>query len=149
MLYIGADHGGFTLKEELKSYFDHKEIKYVDVGAKKMNPDDDYTTVSEKVASQVSKNPAKHQGILICRSGQGVCVAANKFPNIEATLCWETAIAKASRYDDDSNILCLPADYISTELAEEICSVWLTTKFSFEERHIRRLEAIRTIERNS
>jgi ribose 5-phosphate isomerase B len=146
MLYIGADHGGFALKKDITDFLDNKHIPFVDVGAKKLDPTDDYVDFAEKAASRVSKNAGKDKAILICRSGHGVCIDANKFKNVRAALCWDVSVAQASRNDDDANVLCLPADYISSGLAEQIVETWLSTPFSFEERHVRRLQKVKKFE---
>lgn len=142
MIYIGADHGGFKLKEDLKKMLAKRKVSFVDVGAKKLVDGDDYPPYAKKVAQGVQKSLGKNKGVLICRSGQGVCIAANKFKGIRAALCWNEAIAKHSRNDDDANILCLAADYVSTEAAEDILLTWLNTPFSFEPRHTKRIKEI-------
>jgi RpiB/LacA/LacB family sugar-phosphate isomerase len=146
MLYIASDHGGFEMKQELTAYLKSKKIAFKDMGPKKYSPKDDYPEFAAKVAREVSKRPAKNNGILICRSGQGVCFVANKFKNVRAALSWNERVAKASRTDDDVNILCLPADYVSPETAKGIVKAWLDTKFSFEQRHIKRLEEVQALE---
>ena len=146
MLYIGADHRGFKLKADLESFLKRRKFAYVDVGNKKLSGEDDYPDYSKKVAAAVSRDPAKNMGIVLCGSGQGVCVVANKFTNVRAVVAWNEQIAQVSRHDDDANVLCLPADYVSPELAEHVVAKFLGTKFSFEEKHIRRLEEISDIE---
>ena len=146
MLYIGADHGGFALKEDLKVFLTQKKIAFVDVGAKKLVPSDDYTAFAKKPLRKSVKILKKNNAILICRSGHGVCIDANKFKNVRAALCWDVAVARASRNDDDANVLCLPADYISAGLAEHIVETWLKTPFSFDERHVRRLVEVKRFE---
>ena len=146
MLYIASDHGGFEMKQELAKYLKSKKIVFTDLGPKKYSPADDYPEFAAKVATKVSKEPAKNKGILLCRSGQGVCFVANKFKNVRAALSWNEHVAKAARIDDDVNILCLPADYISPETAMNIVRVWLNTKFSFGQRHIKRLKEVQQLE---
>lgn len=147
MIYIGSDHGGFRLKENVKKFLKKEKIKVTDLGAKKLQPKDDYIDYAALVAKKVSAKPAGDIGILICRSGQGVAIAANKFKNVRASLVWNTTEAKMSRQDDMSNILCLPADYISPSMAEHIVSAWLATPYSKEERHIRRVKKISALEK--
>lgn len=142
MLYIGADHGGFELKEDLKKELSKAKIAFVDVGAKKFIPEDDFPFYSLKVAEAVSKKPTKNQGLLICRSGHGVSIAANKSKNVRAALCWNEQVAQASRNDDDANVICLPADYISPAVAWRTLKVWLDTPFSNQPRHLRRIRQI-------
>jgi|SRR5579872_235947 len=146
MLYIGSDHGGYALKEDLKKFLESQKIPFVDLGPNRIDPKDDYPEFSAKVAREVSKDSQNNKGILLCRSGHGVSIVANKFKNVRAALCWNEQVAKASRYDDDANVLALPSDYISPESAEEITRVWLKTPFSEEERHQRRIREIKTLE---
>ena len=147
MLYIGADHGGFALKEEIKKFLQSRNFAVTDVGAKTLQPDDDYPDYAKRVASKVSKKPHVDVGILICRSGQGVCIAANKFKHVRAALVWNTKEAKMSRTDDMTNVLCLPSDYISTKQAEKIVQTWLSTDYSTEKRHARRVKKISALEK--
>ncbi len=146
MIYIGSDHGGFKLKEDIKKFLHSRNMSLKDLGAKKFVDDDDYPQYAVAVAKQVGKNPDKNRGILICRSGQGVCIAANKLKGVRAALAWNERVAKHSRNDDDTNILCLASDFISPEAAEDIVSAWLDTPFSYEDRHIRRIKEIKKLE---
>jgi ribose 5-phosphate isomerase B len=146
MLYIGSDHRGYKVKEDIEKFLESRKVAFVDVGDKKFKPGDDYPDYSKKVAAAVSKDPAKNSGIVLCGSGQGVCIVANKFKNVRAIVAWDEAVAVASRHDDDANVLCLPADFASPELCERIVAAFLGTKFSFEKAHIRRLEEISDIE---
>lgn len=146
MLYIASDHGGFTLKEQLKAWLLTTAGRVVDLGPEKMLPDDDYPDYAKKVAAKVSKNPDMDFGILICRSGQGVCIAANKFTGVRAGLVWNVKAAKASRNDDHANILCLPSDYVTFTQAQKIVRVWLDTPWSQDPRHIRRVKKITKLE---
>jgi ribose 5-phosphate isomerase B len=148
MLYIGSDHGGYKLKEHLKKALKEKiGIKVVDVGAKKYVETDDYPDFAKAVAEKISKNPEKDLGILLCKSGQGVCIAANKFKNVRAALVWNIVEAKKSRTDDLVNIICLPAEFVSPEQAEKIVEKWLDTPWSTEERHWRRVKKISSFEK--
>lgn len=146
MLYIGADHGGYKLKEDLKQYLGKQKIDFADLGAKKLIQGDDYPDYAKLVAGKVSKDPEKNVGILICRSGQGVCMVANKFKKVRASLVWNVKEAKMSRTDDMANVLCLPSDYISKSMAEKIVKTWLATKYSKEARHVRRVKKISSID---
>lgn len=146
MIYIGSDHGGYNLKEDLKNFLQRQNIAFIDVGPNRIDPRDDYPEFSAKVARAVSKDPQNNKGILLCRSGHGVSIVANKFKNVRAALCWNEQVAKASRKDDDANILCLPSDYISPETAEEVTAAWLSAPFSGEERHNRRILEIKALE---
>ncbi|MEZ4180523.1 MAG: RpiB/LacA/LacB family sugar-phosphate isomerase [Candidatus Doudnabacteria bacterium] len=147
MIYLASDHGGFTLKEQLKKFLQKQKLPVIDLGPSKKNPNDDYPDYAAKVSQKVSKNLLSDVGILICRSGQGVCISANKFKGIRAALVWNTAEAKASRNDDMANILCLPSDYISPSQAEKIVLAWLETPYSDDERHMRRVQKISNLEK--
>ena len=147
MIYIGSDHGGFKLKEILKKHLAKQGIKVNDVGAKRYNLGDDYPDFAKIAAGKVSKNPLRDTAILICRSGQGVCIAANKFKNVRAALVWNALEAKMSRNDDMTNVLCLPSDYISPHMAQVIVDTWLHTPYSTEPRHLRRVKKISALEK--
>ncbi len=147
MIFIGSDHGGYKLKEDLKKYLKKLKHEFVDVGPEKFVKDDDYPLYSKKVTDGVRKDLEKNKGILICRSGHGVCIAANKAKGIRAALVWNEEVAKHSKRDDDANVLCLPSDFISTEAAEDAVRIWLKTPFTFEERHIKRLKQVKELEK--
>jgi len=149
MLYIGADHRGYNLKEEIKKYLDELKMKYEDLGASSLNPDDDYPDYAQQVAQRVAEAPEEHRGILLCSSGVGVNIVANKFDGIRSALVWNEKGAKASRIDDNANVLSLPADDLSPEEAKKIVRTWLETPFTREERHYRRIQKIAEIERNN
>ena len=142
MIYIGADHRGYELKEKLKIYLTELGFDYEDLGAKELVPDDDYPDYALAVAQKVAADSENNRGILICGSGVGVDVVANKVKNIRSALCFSIEQAKASRNDDDTNVLSLPADYISEDLVREIVKTWLKTPFSNLEHHVRRIKKI-------
>ncbi len=148
MIFIGSDHGGFELKEYIKKFLKKEHISFQDIGAEFYNPTDDYPLVAEKVARAVAtkKNAL---GILLCKSGQGVCIAANKIHGVRAALCWDTASAKSSRNDDNANILCIPAQLLTPRQTIPIIKKWLATPFSKEPRHKRRVAQIAQIEKIS
>ncbi len=139
MLYIGSDHGGFDLKEEIKKYLDKKKIKYWDLGPQQINKEDDYPDYALKIAKEVSKGKG-NKGILICGTGIGMCITANKVKGIRAVLCYDENTAKLSREHNDSNILCLGGRTTETKKALKIVDVWLNTPFSNIDRHKRRVE---------
>lgn len=141
---IGADHGGFNLKNELASQL--KEVyEIIDVGAHKFDPTDDYPDFSSAVAQAIVSGQAE-RGILICGSGVGACIAANKIPGIRASLCHDSYSAHQGVEHDDMNVLCLGACVIGVELAMELATVFLEARFSGEERHRRRLEKVLALE---
>ncbi|MDB4940004.1 MAG: hypothetical protein JWO40_429 [Candidatus Doudnabacteria bacterium] len=142
MIYIGSDHGGFKLKERLVKFLKKNKIEFSDLGAEGFVATDDYPIYVKKVCTNVLKNLGTNKGILICKSGHGVSIAANKYKGIRAALCWNTKVANHSRRDDDANVLCLPSEFVLGSEAEQITLEWLNTPFSFEKRHIRRLKQI-------
>ena len=143
MIAIGSDHGGYRLKEEIKKYLDEKQIQYKDMGC--MSEERvDYPNIAEKVAKEVqSKNCEK--GILICRSGIGMSICANKFKGIRCTPCHNEYTAKYSRLHNDSNILAIGADDITTNEAICVLRMWLATEFEGG-RHEERIKLIKQIE---
>jgi len=146
MIFIGADHRGYNLKENLKAYLKELRFEFKDLGAKELIVDDDYPDYALAVAQKVAEDPENNRGILICGSGVGVDIVANKIKGIRSALCFSIEQAQASRNDDDTNILSLPADFISEESAKEIVKMWLETPFSGLEHYARRIEKISEIE---
>ena len=143
-VFIGSDHGGFKLKEKVKEILTQNGYNYIDMGNKKHESGDDYPDYAKSVAIQVAKTNGR--GILVCDSGVGVCVVANKINSVRAVNACNTKMAKMSRLHNNSNILCLGEDYLESGLAEEIIGIWLETGFSPEERHHRRVKKIANIE---
>lgn len=140
-IYIGADHRGFELKNILKENLRLHNYEVIDLGAYEFNPDDDYVDIALKVAKEVSKNK-NSKGILLCGSGIGVCITANKVKGIRAGCSENLEIIKKAREDDDINILCLPADFLSKEEAFALVDVFLNTEFKSQEKYLRRLRKI-------
>ena len=146
MIYLAADHRGFALKEALKRHLAARGSDVVDVGNNVPDPDDDYGDFAARVAEKVSEKPTEDRGRLICGSGHGMDIAANKFRGVRATLCWNAEVAKQSREHEDANVLVLARDWVSEDDAAAIVDAWLDTPFSGEERHLRRLGKIAKIE---
>jgi len=142
MLYLGADHRGYYLKEKIKEYLLSQKQEFKDLGNLIYDQDDDYPDFAKKVAKAVQKNPQKDRGILICGTGVGMCIAANKFKNIRAGLCLSSWIVQKAREDDDINILCLAADLTDENTAFRIVHTFLKTQFLNETRYKRRLKKI-------
>ncbi len=145
-VYIGGDHAGFFVKEKLKEFLEGKDIDYQDLGPYKYNKKDDYPDYAFKVGEKVSKNK-NSKGILICGSGLGVSVAANKVKGIRAVSAYDEYSAKMSRIDGDSNVLGLSGKHIPFSKIRRIVSVWLSTEFSGAVRHKRRISKISKYER--
>jgi ribose 5-phosphate isomerase B len=147
MIILAADHGGFKLKEFLKKYLNSKGYEVWDAGNTKLDPEDDYPDFVKAAIKKLQIDRLNNRAIMACRSGSGEVITANKFSGVRAHISWTPEHAKMARVDDDANVLVLPTDYITEEEAQKIVGVWLTTPFSNEKRHIRRLEKINDIER--
>ena len=119
-IYIGTDHAGFTLKNFLKPYLSKAGYKVIDLGNEKYEPGDDYPDYSLRVAKKVAETGAR--GILLCGSGVGACIVANKVKGIRAVNAADPSIARQSREHIDTNILCLGQNYVSAGLAKKIVS---------------------------
>ncbi|MGN1301094.1 MAG: ribose 5-phosphate isomerase B [Clostridia bacterium] len=146
MIAIGADHGGYKLKEEIKRYFEEQGIEYKDFGTYSEERVD-YPDIAKKVSKSVQSKECD-RGILICRSGYGMSMVANKFKGIRSAPCFEETAAKFSRMHNDSNILALGADYVTTSKAIQIVRVWIATEFEGG-RHSDRLALIEEIEKEN
>ena len=139
-IFIDSDHNGFAMRHELADYLRRSGHDVVDVGTPTQDPNDDFPLAASRVVASIrAADDSDSRGILICGSGQGVCMAANRFKGIRASLCWDNWEAKAARNDDDSNVLCLPARVVSTDKAKTITHVWLTTAFAGASRFKRRI----------
>jgi ribose 5-phosphate isomerase B len=147
-IYIGADHRGYYLKEKIAKWLFEWEYDYFDVGASYLDLKDDYPKYAQEVASLVAKNKGA-KGILLCGSGVGVDVVANKFDGIRASIGLSKDQVKAGREDDDMNILIIAADFTHESEAEEMVKTFLETNFSGKIRFKRRLEEIKKIEANN
>ena len=147
MIYLGTDHGGFELKEEIKKYLIEHGNKIEDMGALTLNPTDDYTDFVIPVAQRVALEEGSI-GIIIGRSGNGEQIAANKINGIRAALCLNEKMAEKARDHNNANILSLGADYITLDESKKIVQKFLDTPFSNEERHLRRLKRIEELENN-
>lgn len=147
MLYIAADHGGFQLKKYLIRYLKNQlKIKAVDLGAKTYDPQDDFPDFTIPLARAVVKKSG-NLGVLICRNGQGVCIAANKIKGARAILGFSIENTEWARRDDHANILCLGAEYLSSEHAAAIVKKFLETKEDLDARFVRRLKKIAALEK--
>lgn len=143
MIAIGSDHGGYQLKEEIKKYLEEQEIPYKDVGCMSENSVD-YPNIAKEVAKEVQSKKCEN-GILICRSGIGMSMVANKFKGIRCTPCHNELTAKFSRLHNDGNILAIGADYVTVNEAICIVRIWLATEFEGG-RHEERIKIIEEIE---
>lgn len=145
---LAADHGGLDLKNELCARLKDKNYEVVDLGAHTFDMDDDYPDFVVLLTRAIISGQAE-RGILVCGSGVGACIAANKVAGIRAGLCHDTYSARQGVEHDDMNVLCLGGRVIGIELAMEITQAFLNSKFSGEERHRRRLRKVASIEEES
>jgi ribose 5-phosphate isomerase B len=142
-IYIGADHNGFELKKELTAFLLKSGHEVVDEGDVALQPEDDFPQFAGRVVSaMLSSEEYDPRGILICGSGQGMCIAANRFKGIRACLCHDMREARTARNDDDCNVLCLSARMLKAKDAEPIITAWINTPFAAAPRFKRRLQEL-------
>jgi len=140
---IGSDHAGFEFKEKMKKYLEDLGHDYKDFGTDS-NESVDYPDYALKVAESVAKKECE-MGILICGSGIGMCMSADKVPGIRCVTCSNVEMARLSREHNDANVLGIGARLIDEKTAKDMIGVWLTTEFA-EGRHLRRVNKIKSIE---
>ena len=143
-IVIGSDHGGFKLKEKIKAYLEKCGFNVMDVGTDSEVPCD-YPGFAAALAKLISQGRYK-RGILVCKSGIGNSIVANKFRGVRAALCYNVTAARLSRGHNDSNVLVLGSIFVNSAKAKRIVRVWLATKFQGG-RHKRRLNRIKNIEK--
>lgn len=139
MLYLTADHGGFEEKQKIAEYLKAEKQEYIDLGATESDANDDYPDYAQKMAQQLKEGDL---GIALCASGQGICIALNKFNGIRAAQAWSVESAQRARNDDNANVLCLAGMVDNMDNEREIVKAFIHTKFSSEERFTRRLQKI-------
>ena len=140
MIAIGSDHGGYGLKQRIIKYLEEREIPYEDMGCH--SPEScDYPKHGQAVARAVSQGRCR-RGIVICTTGVGMSICANRVPGIRCALCTDTLSARLTRLHNDANMLALGAGILGENLALDIVDTFLNTEFSGEERHIRRIGLI-------
>lgn len=140
MIAIGSDHGGFALKQALMAHLDRRGLAYRDFGTYS-EASCDYPVYAKAVANAVVSGECE-RGIIICATGIGVSITANKIPGIRAALCGDCFSAEATRLHNDANVLCMGARVVGEGLALKIADTFLDTPFSNDERHIRRISMI-------
>lgn len=148
MIYIGSDHRGYELKEKIRQWLIEFEYDHEDIGPFEYNKDDDYPDFAEKVGEKVAHDIGS-KGILICGSGVGIDVAANKIDGVRAGTISNPRQVQAAVHDEDLNVISLAADFLSEEKAEEIVKVFLETHYESTERYDRRLDKIEELENNN
>lgn len=143
MIGLGADHGGYKLKEKIKEYLDEKGLEYIDYGTYNEERTD-YPIYARKVCEALQKNECD-KAILSCRSGIGISMAANKFKGIRCGVAYNAKLAMYGKMDDDINILAIPGDYVTVEEAFEIIDAWINAEFKGG-RYQERIQMIENIE---
>lgn len=156
MIYIGADHGGYQLKEKVKNWLKEWGYQYTDLGADTHKPEDDYVDYAHLVAERVNQESDRDhawsertKGILLCRSGGGMLIAANRYPNVYGVYVFDTTSAKHAREDNDANLISLAGDWVDDQTAKQAIKAWLETEFSNEPRHQRRVKKINKSDKDS
>ena len=145
-LAIASDHAGFSLKEEVCAHLSRSGHEVIDLGAFRIEPQDDYPDYAERVGEAIQRGEAP-RGILICGSGVGVCVAANKIPGIRAGMCHDTYSAHQGVEHDDMNVVVLGARIVGSALAFEVVDAFVQANFiAKEERFVRRFNKVLAIE---
>ncbi len=144
MLYLGSDHAGFHLKEEIKKYLDRVGVIYEDLGNSQYDEQDDFPDYAVAVADKVSGT--QHKGILFCGSAIGMVIAANKFNDIRAGHVFDDYTARQSKEHDDVNVLVLAGRLTQPVVAKRLVKIWLASKFSREQKYRRRVKKILKLE---
>ncbi len=142
---IAADHGGFSLKADVVKWIEGLGHQVADLGAHQYDAVDDYPDYARYVGQAIQGGQAD-RGVLICGSGVGACVAANKIKGVRASVCHDTYTARQGVEHDDVNVLCLGARVIGAALAEDVVKAFVTAEFDTDERFQRRLEKVLAIE---
>jgi ribose 5-phosphate isomerase B len=142
-IYLGADHNGFDYKTELMEQLQADGHEVVDCGDLNRDQNDDFPQFAGQVVTAIlADSDDQVRGILVCGSGQGMCMAANRFKGIRASLCWDQEEARSARNDDDSNVLCLSARALNFDTTMAIVQTWLSTPFAGASRFVRRLKEL-------
>lgn len=140
-LYLGSDHNGYQLKEHIFAYLSKQDIDVEDVSPGALDPNDDFPEFAQRAALKIlGDEDDAARAILICGGGQGMCMAANRFRGIRASVVWDAHEAKMTRVDNDSNVLCLPARILESHEQQwkDIVDTWLHTTYANAERYRRR-----------
>lgn len=148
MIYIGTDHRGFELKGKICKWLAGRNYEFEDMGAFEYDHEDDYFDYAFAVAEKISRNPKESRGIVICASGVGVDIVANRFDGVRCGLGFAEDQVHAARRDDDINVLALPADNCDEELAAKLAEKFLETSFASSDRYLRRLEKLKRFEKS-
>lgn len=144
LIYLGADHRGYYLKERIQKYLEKRGHWAIDEGDEKLDPEDDFTIFATRVVNAIkASDDPDPRGILVCGSGQGMAIAANRHRGIRAGLGWCEEAARSTRNDEDSNVLALPAEILENGNEwQNIIDTWLSTPFAGAERYKRRIRQL-------
>ena len=141
MLYLACDHRGFKLKNQLKTWLTEKKVKFKDLGAYELDPDDDYPDFAQKLTAKVLEDK-DNKGVLMCGSGAGVCIAANKVKSIRAAIGFNHQQVASFVQHDSVNVLCIAADYTKKFKVFQLVKTFINSKFCGKEKYKKRLEKI-------
>lgn len=140
-IYVGADHNGFHLQNELVLFLKQAGYDVVNDGDAKLDPDNDFPVYAQRVVKDVlSSDDSDARGVLLCGSGQGMCMAANRYKGIRALLGYDVESVRSARNDDDANIICLPANTLKKENIRLLVETFLHTPFAAAPRFVRRIQ---------
>lgn len=140
-IFIGSDHNGFAFKAYVSDYLKKRSVTVIDVGDTRLDPQDDFPVFAAAAVHALQNSSDKNaRAILLCGSGQGMLIAANRYKGIRAGLGWSVEAAKGIRNDEDSNVLALPSELLQNneQLANDIIDAWLDTPFAAAPRYVRR-----------
>ncbi len=149
MIYLGSDHAGYDLKNILKDFLQQElKVEFLDLGV--FSTDSmDYPDIAREVAEKVSENQTTgDKGILVCGTGTGMCIVANKLDGIRAAPAVNEEMAEMARRHNDANVICLGSRLITPDMAKKLVKIFIETKFDAEERHQRRVDKITQIEKD-
>lgn len=141
-IYFGSDHAGLSHKKILMAHCEGQGHKVIDLGAFAVEPPTDYPEIAHEVAEKVRENEGDVKGILVCGTGIGMCMAANKHDGIRGANCESEETVRMSRLHNDANVLCIGGRVLSEELAKKMVDIFLNTMFDGGDRHVRRVEKI-------
>ena len=142
-VFIGADHNGFRLRNSLIEYLRRAGYDVADEGDTQLDPENDFPVFAQKTVKDVlGSDDSEARGVLICGSGQGMCMAANRFKGIRALLGYDRESVRSARNDDDANILCLPANILEKDSANMLVETFLNTPFAGAPRFVRRIKEL-------
>lgn len=142
-VFVAADHNGFEFRQHIIDFLRKSGHDVTDEGDTRLDPVDDFPQFAGRAVNELlATNDSEARAVLICGSGQGMCMAANRFKGIRAALCYDVQEARTARNDDDCNVLCLPSRLMTAKEAEPIISAWLHTPFAGADRFKRRIRQL-------